>query len=80
MYNHRLPIKTKGNIIYLPVVMFLIFLLFVILTDVFGYYLADLTLSPKPQTDLYEKCLTLRKIVYDNQCWELLTKGPCDTG
>jgi len=64
--------------------MFVFLFLFVSsLTDVFGYYLADLTLPSKSKEmteHTYEKCLSMRKILYEDQCWDLLTKGPCDEG
>lgn len=59
------------------------FLLAVPMTDVFGYYIADLTLPEKTQKVsefTYEKCLSKRKILYEDQCWDLLTRGPCDEG
>lgn len=63
--------------------MFVIVVLFVLLTDVSGYYLANLILPPNPHKEqqyTYEKCLSMRKILYKGQCWDLLTKGPCDEG
>jgi hypothetical protein len=63
--------------------MFIILLLFGLLADVFGYYLANLILPSNPHKELeytYEKCLSMRKIFYEGQCWDLLTKGPCDEG
>jgi len=66
----------------LPNVMFVSLLIFVSLTDVFGYYLADLTISnpQEPSEYINEKCLSMNKIVYEDRCWDLLTKGPCDEG
>jgi len=63
--------------------MFVPLLIFASLTDVFGYYLADLTIPQNPHEqseDIYEKCLSMNKIVYEDSCWDLLTKGPCDEG
>lgn len=63
--------------------MFVFVFLFVSLTDVFGFYLADLTLPPKSLEETgysYKKCLSMKKILYKNQCWDLLTRGPCDEG
>ncbi|XP_003240756.1 uncharacterized protein LOC100574996 [Acyrthosiphon pisum] len=63
--------------------MFVPLLIFVSLTDVFGYYLADLTIPRNPHEqsgDIYEKCLSMNKIFYEDSCWDLLTKGPCDEG
>ncbi|XP_025193308.1 uncharacterized protein LOC112593186 isoform X2 [Melanaphis sacchari] len=70
------------NIINIPNTMFISLLIFVSLTDVFGYYLADLTISnPLEQPEyIYKKCLSMNKVVYEDRCWDLLTKGPCDEG
>jgi len=66
----------------LPNAMFVSLLILVSLTDVFGYYLADLTISnpSEPSEYIYEKCLSMNKIVYEDRCWDLLTRGPCDEG
>lgn len=63
--------------------MFLLLSLLVLSTDVLGYHLADLTLPSNPHNELeitYEKCLSMRKILYEDQCWDLLSKGPCNEG
>lgn len=64
--------------------MFLPLLVFVSVTDVFAYYLADLTIPTNPHEQsaeyIYEKCLSMNKILYQDRCWDLLTKGPCDEG
>ncbi|KAE9525928.1 hypothetical protein AGLY_013977, partial [Aphis glycines] len=67
----------------LPNAMFVsLLIIFVSSTDVFGYYLADLTIpNPRePSEYIYEKCLLMNKIVYEDRCWDLLTRGPCDEG
>ncbi|XP_050423769.1 uncharacterized protein LOC126835315 [Adelges cooleyi] len=51
-----------------------------------SFHLADLTLASKPyavpedNANEYQKCLTKKKVFYKNNCWELLTRGPCGKG
>uniref|UniRef100_A0A2S2NIH5 DUF4789 domain-containing protein n=1 Tax=Schizaphis graminum TaxID=13262 RepID=A0A2S2NIH5_SCHGA len=70
------------NIMNIPNTMFVSLLIFASLTDVFSYYLADLTIpNSREQSEyIYKKCLSMNKIVYEDRCWDLLTKGPCDEG
>lgn len=52
-------------------------------TNVFGYYLSDLTLPKESHGESksdHEECLASRRYFYGNQCWDLLTRGPCDEG
>lgn len=63
--------------------MLFILLLSMLLTNVFGYYLKDLTLPLNPQKELeitFEKCVSTKKILYKGRCWDLLPKGPCNEG
>lgn len=63
--------------------MLVLFLFLVSLTNVFGYYLADLTLPAKQYAKpkyTHEECLKMEKVFFEDQCWVLLSKGPCDEG
>ncbi|XP_050524862.1 uncharacterized protein LOC126896261 isoform X2 [Daktulosphaira vitifoliae] len=62
---------------------------YVLLSSVISYDLADLTLVglasnpnvvPEGYENNYEKCLAKRKVLFGNTCWDLLTKGPCHKG
>ncbi|VVC34918.1 Domain of unknown function DUF4789 [Cinara cedri] len=50
--------------------------------SIFGVYQTDFALPLDQVEEIseysYEKCLLMRKIFYEGQCWELLSKGPCD--
>lgn len=59
----------------------LLYFITVTSAGVLGAYLSNVPL-PLDQavevTESYEKCLLMKKIFYEGQCWELLSKEPCD--